>query len=273
MSLAILTTALTRLVGVEFDYRKVNTIPVFEQQNNLLLSSSHVQTKLYDPSVEVDKNFFYTMRPSVVIDYFPNKNNITSSNYSYRQFLGLYYKNIASDAAVDNQLTVAFTYANTAYQYDRQNPEILNLIAVLHRRMGDEKTAEDIYKSAISMEKNNLSVINNYIVLLEGQKRFDEALTYKNRINALDDPNPYSWLEQAYISQNQQEYSNAAKHYKKIIELAPYVHQAYLGLYHVYQSLNKPDLANKALKKGLEWTYIQKDRELFKYKLYAQNAE
>lgn len=55
MSLAILTTALSRLVNVEMDYRKMHSLPVYEKHGNVILSSSHVQSLLYDPSFIPDE--------------------------------------------------------------------------------------------------------------------------------------------------------------------------------------------------------------------------
>ncbi|MEW6982150.1 tetratricopeptide repeat protein [Colwelliaceae bacterium 6471] len=271
MSLAILTTALAKLANVEFDYREVSTIPVFEKQNNLLLSSSHVQTLLYDPTFEQEENTVYFSRPSILIDYFPDDNNHAGRIFSIASFLGMYYKNIASDALVDNDLDKAFAYANKAYEIDPDSAETVNLLAVLHRRKGDLSTAEAIYKAGLSRGHNNLALLSNYIVLLKSQQRMQEAEALSLQLDNLDDPNPYSWLEQAYLAQDKKDYAKAKHFFNKVLDRAPYVSQAYQGLYQIYLEEDKPYLAKRMLQQALEWTYEIEERKLYKYKLYSLN--
>lgn len=280
MSLAILTTALAKVVGIEFGYREVHTMPIFEQKNNLLLSSSHVQTKLFDASLSnlaksVAKNSSsqVALRSGIIVDYFPSKTNLKSRFISYAQFVAMFYRNIASDALVDNELNLAFAYAVKAYEMDKTSPQILNLLAVLHRRAGDEESAESIYQLARAYDNNSVTVLSNYIVLLEKQGRQAEASEYREQMETLEDPNPYIWLEQAYLAQNQDDHSGAISYFHKVIKLAPYVHQAYIGLYQSYMKKSKPILASKALEAGIEWAYAPKERKQFKYKLYGLRAK
>mgnify|MGYP000279785063 FL=1 len=268
MSLAILTTAVAQLTGVEFAYREVNTLPVFEKKNNLILSSSHVQTLLYDPEFTPDKKSVYFSRPGVVIDYFPNKSNHTGRKLSTAPFLAMYYKNIASDALVENDFDKAFAYASKANQLDPGNSSVINFLAVLHKRKGDLQSAEAIYKVGLALDANNLALLSNYLVLLDGQDRDEEARKLSQQLESLDDPNPYSWLEQAYLAQDKKDFSSAARYYKKVLKIAPYVNQAYQGLYQIYSAQGKNILARKMLQQALEWTYEINERKLYKYKLY-----
>ena len=271
MTLAVLSVALVKLTDVEFDFREVTTMPIFEKKNSLLLSSSHVQTRLYEPDFTQDKSNLI-FRPGIAIDYFPDKNNIKGKYFSYKQFLSLYYQNIAADAMISGDLDTAFANAYVAYSYDLQSIEALNLLAVIHRRKGDIATAEKIYVAAMQYESANLSLINNYAVLLEKEQRHSESVIIRDKLMTIDDPNPYSWLEQAYMYKKNGRYKKAIKTYNKVVELAPYVNSAYLGLYQSYVAIGSNEKAENALKKGLEWTYEKSERNNFKYKLYGLNA-
>ena len=271
MSLAIFSVALARLVGVEFDFREVTSIPIFEQKNNVLLSSSHVQTRLFDPTFVQDEDRITIVRPSIVIDYFPNNNNIRGQYLSYQQFLSLYYQNIAADALVAGNLDVAFANAYIANKYDIHSDKALNILAVVHRRKGDYVTAEKIYVAAIEHDVESISVLSNYAVLLENSNRHTEAIVIKEKMAELDDPNPYSWLEQAYIYKATGKYRLAINTYERVINMAPYVNEAYLGLYQSFIATGNPNRAKTALRAGLEWAYEPTQRSTFKYKLYGQN--
>lgn len=269
MSLAILTTAYAKILGLDFSYREVNTIPVFEKKNNLVLSSSHVQTIIYDPDFVEKSNELYFQKPGVAIDYFPNKNNRIGKAFDESTFTSMYYRNLAADALVDNDLPKAFFYAEKAYKNNTRNIEAINLLAVIHRRAGDDKSAEEIYKAGLTIEQSSIALISNYIMLLRKQNRHEEVTIYQKKLDSLDDPNPYNWLEQAYIAEQNQNKSKAIRYYKKALENAPYLNEAYIGLYHIFRERGHTLEAKNMLKKALEWTYEIDERKQYKQKLYS----
>lgn len=268
MSLAILTTAYAKLIGLDFSYRKVSTLPVFTKKDDVILSSSHVQTIIYDPNFIADKNIFYLSSPAVVIDYFPSKSHRSGRKFSLETFLALYYKNIAADALADKDLNKSFLYANKAYQLDANNIETINLLAVIHRRSGDLQTAEAIYKAGLNKGQTNIALLSNYIMLLKSQHRMDEVNILQDKLNQLDDPDPYQWLGEAYTAKNIGNIKQAEIYFKKALVKAPYLNQAYMGLYKIYLKQNKLKKAQTMLVKALEWTYELDERKLYKYKLY-----
>jgi len=269
MSLAILTTAYAKLIGIDFSYRTVHTLPIFTKKSDVILSSSHVQTIIYDDTFVPEENYYYFSTPRIVIDYFPNEDNRKGVKYSYKTFLAMYYKNIAADALVNKNLAKSFLYANTAYQYDSNNTAIINLLAVIHRRAGDIKTAELIYKEGLKIGKPDLSLLSNYIMLLKSQKRMEEVTVLQNQMNKLDDPNPYHSLGEAFIARQKGKTKQAEVYFKKALKKAPYLNQAYMGLYKIYAEQQKLDEAQAMLIKALEWTYELDERKLYKHKLYS----
>lgn len=269
MSLAILTTAYAKLLGLNFSFREVNTIPIFQKENNLILSSSHVQTIVYDANFIENSNNIYIQKPGIVIDYFPNKNNRVGKAFGESTFTSMYYRNLSADALIDNKLTEAFMLAEKAFRIDSQNIETINLLAVIHRRAGDDLGAENIYQAGLKIEENSLALISNYIMLLRKQKRFKEASAYQNQLDQLDDPNPYHWLEQAYIAEKNQQTNKAVYYYQKALVNAPYLNQAYMGLYKIFRKKGHKLKAKNMLSKALEWTYEIEQRKQYKQKLYS----
>lgn len=266
MSLAVLTGAFAELIGLEYSFRELTTLPIFDKQNNLILSSSHVQSILYDDSFSPEEGFIYISKPSIVIDYFPDNSNLKGRKISRSAFISMYYKNLAADALINNNLGEAFNLAEKSYQYDRTNIAVLNLLAVIHRRAGDNRTAENIYKAAMEVNSSHLIIMSNYVVLLNSEQRFAEADLIEQQIDLLDDPNPYQWLEQAYAANNNRK---AAIYFQKALKKAPYLHQAYRGLSNIYLAEGKKMQAKKMLNKALEWSYEAEERKLYKYKLYS----
>lgn len=266
MSLAVLTGAFARVVGIEYSYREINTLPVFDKQNNVILSSTHVQSILYDDSFLPVDGFIYISKPGIVIDYFPESENRVGRRVSDASFISMYYKNLAANALINEQLSKAFDLAEKSYQYDKSNIAVINLLGVIHRRAGDVKSAEKIYKAGIEVDSENLALMSNYMVLLKSENRFTEADTIEQALELLDDPNPYQWLEQAYSAKDNKK---AALYYHKALKKAPYLHQAYIGLYQIHLANGQLAKAEEMLNKALEWSYEANERKLYKYKLYS----
>jgi len=266
MSLAVLTGAFAELIGLDYSFRELTTLPIFDKQNNLILSSSHVQSILYDDRFLPEDDVIYFSKPSIIIDYFPDNNDLKGRRISKSAFISMYYKNLAADALINEQLGEAFYLAEKAYQYDRSNIAVINLLGVIHRRAGDNRTAENIYKAGMAVDSSHLILMSNYMVLLNSEQRFAEAKRVEKRIDLLDDPNPYQWLEQAYAAKNNRK---AALYFQKALKKAPYLHQAYMGLYQIHLAEGKNLQAKKMLNKALEWSYEIEERKLYKYKLYS----
>lgn len=269
MSLAILTTALARTVNLEVEYREVSSLPIFEKHEQAILVSSHLQSVIYDPTFVPEEDFFYFNRPSIVIDYFPATSNWVNRRLLKRSLIAQYYINIAAQHIVNDDLNSAFANAELAYQYDNSSSKTDNLLAILHRKKGDLITAEKFYLSAINKKDTNLNVLQNYAIFLNSQQRFDELKNLNQKMKKFDDPNPYVWLDQAYLAQNKNDLQGAEIYFKKVITMAPYVHQAYLGLAQVYYAKGHDNKAMTILKNGIEWAHKENDRELYQRKLYS----
>jgi tetratricopeptide (TPR) repeat protein len=268
MSLAILTTALSRLVGVEMDYRKMHSLPIYEKHGNIILSSSHVQSLLYDPSFVPDEEYFYLSRPGIVIDYFPQEGNLRSKRVDSNVFLAMYYVNKAAEYYIESALDNAFAYAQEAYRLDSESTSAMNLLALLHKKRGDEATAERLYLAALESSDVNISVMDNYVSLLKKQGKLSEARKVKQRIENIYDPNPYHWLEKAQLARQQNEYEDAERFYRKTIKLAPYVKQAYLELHEVYLLQDKKQQAITTLQQSLLWVHEPEQKRKYKRQLY-----
>ncbi|MCJ8296148.1 MAG: hypothetical protein MJK15_17225, partial [Colwellia sp.] len=159
--------------------------------------------------------------------------------------------------------------AEKAYQLDKSNIEVINFLAVIHRRAGDIVTAEKIYNIGLELDSSSLSLMSNYIMLLKKENRYDEAEMIERKLELIDDPDPYQWLEQAYTAQASKKNAQAKAFYKKALVKAPYLHQAYKGLYQIYLAEGKKSKAKEMLVKALEWTYEVGERRQYKYKLYS----
>ena len=269
LSLAILTTALAKIVDLNVGYRMVHSAPVFEKHRNIVLSSAHVQTIIFDENFVEEPGEFYIQKPGLVIDYFPSNSNISGRYISEPQFLAMYYQNMSASALLDNDLFSAYWNIKQAALLDSESENTQNTLAVIHRRIGDSQTAEKIYQQLMDRERETVSVLENYELLLRLTGRLEEAKSIEDRIAKLNDPNPYNWLEAAYIAKNEGSNDKAILYLDKVIERAPYVLEAYKLLSVIYKEQGKGRKAKATLKSSLEWAFDTDEKKQIKYKLYG----
>ncbi len=135
------------------------------------------------------------------------------------QLLALFYNNKASEAIQHNQLSLAYAYIKAALKSDLLLSSVWNNLGVLYQRQNQLDLARQVYQVAIQLDdnahssKSNLS--NVYLSLGELQKA--EAL--EREVTAYREANPYYHYSLGEQSLAIDEYSTAADHFYKAIEL------------------------------------------------------
>ncbi len=267
LSLAILTTSLAKLAGLEVEYQKVNAPPVYQRHGDLLTISSHVRTFVYQSDFESPDGSVVLRKPRMVIDYFPQRGNISGGQVTYHDFVSMYYQNLAAEAMVENENHTAYSLLKRAHTISPRNPETLNSLAVLHRRAGYENAALQIYRYAQQHSAGSVNLISNFATLLEKQGDKDGAANLRESIQHIEDDNPYQWLDigEAHLSKG--ELRLATKYFSRAVENAPYLHEGHFGLAKAYLSLGKTGHAHKALKKAYELAAFTPEQHLYQAKL------
>ncbi|PAJ76122.1 hypothetical protein CJF42_01160 [Pseudoalteromonas sp. NBT06-2] len=267
ISLAILTTAYAKLANIKFGYSEVTTAPVYLKESNFQLISNHVRTKLYDPTfVEYDK-MVYFYKPGIIVDYFPSRNNWSSGIASYNQFISMYYRNLAAKALLKNQFNKAGWLVIESLKFAPQSLSAINLLAVIYRNLNRYDLSEEVYLQGLKFSKDNLNLLTNYRLLLLKKNKFLEAELIQEKIDSAKDPSPFRWLTLADENYNNQQYYQAIKYYKKVIEIAPYLHHGYAGTAKALHKLRKNSASKKFMEIALEKTHEAKQEKLYKAKL------
>ena len=99
-----------------------------------------------------------------------------------------------------NNIVLTIMAVHNNVLLDENNVSSINLLALLHKKKGDEESAERLYVAAMASSDVNISVLDNYVNLLIKQGKLTEAQDIKSRIENIYDPNPYHWLEKAQLA-------------------------------------------------------------------------
>ena len=278
LSLVILTTALAKLANVEIGYQLMDSSPVFQLQDTVVFKGTHVSSMLYDPNwgdenaeSDTDSNELMRIsrRPGIRIDYFSTGTERFIRNITERDYIAMYYRNLAAEAIAKEDYINAYWFTLASMEYEPDSSHAFNTMAVIHRRVGDVAKAEAIFQYGIENLDDKLSLLKNYRILLNEQQRFAEAEEIGREIEWLDDPSPFHWFHAARDSYDDGHYHEAIGFYKKVIDIAPYLHEAYLGLAQSYYQLGQLKAAEKQMQLALEGAHKQSTKSLYQAKLMS----
>ena len=269
LSLAILTTALARLADVEVGYELTDSFPVFESTGNLIKRGLHVRTILYDPTWVAKKGFLVFSRPGIRVDYFPSDSDRFIGNTNESAYFAMYFRNIAADAIQDQDLSKAYWFLLESLELSPNNPDSLNMLAIVFDRAGDTGKSEEIYRFGIQNSTRQVSLLRNYGIFLRRQGRPTEAEILDTKLAELDDPNPFDWIAAGQEAYNDGDFRRAKRFFKKSTKLAPYLHEGYFGLAKTHFRIGNLKTAEQALEQALSYANRSSTRSLYEAKLAA----
>ncbi|MEP4485369.1 MAG: hypothetical protein ABJ013_07060 [Halioglobus sp.] len=263
MSMAVLTTALSQVAGVEVGYQLVDSIPVYELDDNLAFKGQHVRSYLYDPNYAPDNAFMIIRRPGIIVDYFPSGREHFIGNVSEDEYVAMFYRNKAAGAMSDGDLNEAYWMTQESFLYAPDHPDGINMMAVLHRRAGDEGRAERLYQYGIGITEQKVTLLKNYRNMLRSQGREAEAQAIEETLYTMEDPSPFNWLSLAQEAYSEQNYALSLQMYDKALEVAPYLKDAHMGKVRSQVKLGQIDEAADSLDTLTEYVYEPEEKSMY----------
>jgi tetratricopeptide (TPR) repeat protein len=273
LSLAILTTAIARVAGVEVGYQLADDEPVFEWNGSLVKKGVHVRTRLYEPEPDPGDGGLLFSRSALTIDYFPTRGSRFIRNLTEDGYVAMYYGNIAVEAIERGDFRTGYWYALESLTLAPDSSEGLNTLAVVYARAGDERKAEQIYLYGIEHAEEKLSLLKNYRALLLRAGRHDEARAIEAQLARMDDPSPMHWIQLARSAYDDGEYELAVRYFRRVVDLAPYMHEGYFGMARAYYMAGQLERAEAALRDALELAEAPRARSLYQAKLAVLGRE
>lgn len=269
MTLALLTSALARLAGIEVGYQLVYQEPLIDYSNSIFITSSHIRTYLYQAADQPKAGEWIVRRAALVIDYFPDSGQLKGATISQQRFYAMLYNNLAADALLQGNTDQAFHLSQTALQKDNSYSPAVNMIALMYHRKGAIAEARLWFNYGMQLTDNQITLLTNYRDL--AKKINDQPLLEKINQQLLnnEDDNPYAWLALAIDAERNQQMEQAKRYYKKLLEKAPYLHNANLALIRLYLQEQNFSAAQGLIEQAMRYAYEPKRMEFYQTKLSA----
>jgi Tfp pilus assembly protein PilF len=269
MALALLTYSVAKELNVYPVFQVVHAAPILTNiTSDILVTSDHVRTILYD---EKPSGHFFSGGIATVIDYFPDRFDRTGAIVAEPEFLAMFYRNLAADAMLAKQYEFTFMLLEQGLMLAPDHDALINMMAITHRRLGDEQTAEKLYLYALNIKPNSLQVLSNYRLLLELQNRKAEAKKIDQYLLSIESSNPYSYYSLGIEALEFEDYKTTVTFLEKFIDNAPYFHPAYFALARAQLGLGNTEKAQRILKKAIELTDMPDSKKHYLAKLNMLN--
>jgi len=269
MALALLTYSIAKELDIYPVFQVVYASPVLTNiSSDLLVTSDHVRTFLYD---EKPSGHFLSGSTSTVIDYFPDRFDRTGAIVSQNEFLAMFYRNLAADALLLEDYEHAFVLLKQGFTLAPEYEPLINMMAIVHRRLGDDVTAEKLYRYGLKIEPSSLTILSNYRLLLELQDRKQEAAQVDQQLIAIESSNPYRYYSLGIEALEFKDYDKTVIFLEKFIKSAPYFHQAYFALAKAELGLGNTKKAQRILKQAVELTDVPENKRYYLAKLNSLN--
>lgn len=269
MTLALLTSALAQLAGIETGYRVIYQEPMIDYDQNIFISSNHIRTYLYKTNPAPEQGMLLLQRAALVIDYFPEKGNLAGAEISAERFYAMLYNNLAADALLSGNTDNAFHLSQKALSYDASFTPSINMIALMYHRKGALAEAAAWFDYGMQQRDSKITLLTNYRDF--ALKTHDHQLLEKinQQLTSNDDDNPYAWLALAIDAERSQQPQHAQLYYKKLLEKAPYLHNANLALVRLYLKENNVEAAQELIEQAMSYAYDPQRLQLYQTKLTA----
>lgn len=272
LSLANLTKAIAKLANVDIAFHLMDNDPVFDFQNSLLTRTNHIRAVLkgnIDPFISEDSFSQFSTITHLRIDYFPTKQLRYLDGMSNAMQTSLYFSNLAVEYITSERYPEAYAHAKAALKIAPSNSSALNTMGIIHARLGDQKTAEDIYLYGGQHLREKMTFHKNLTMLLESQGRHDEAQLLYEKTLTDNNIDPWHWIRLGLREHQQTNYTQAIKYFNQALTIVPYSDKIHFYKARTYFAKGEKKQAENHLKQAIQHAEKSSSRANYKEKLYA----
>jgi len=212
LSLAGLTVALGRALGLKAAFQEVELPPLWTRRSDMVVQSRHVNA-VFDlgvagkPVVDFNRE---ELRPA-----YPRR--LISDQRAFAH----YHNNRAAEALLGADLPAARRWLALALQADPGLAAAWVNLGLLYRREGLPALAEASYLRALALAPGDLAAMSNLVVLHRAQGRPDLARWFEQRSAAARLDNPYYRYALAEDAYGRGDYGLAARQLRAAIRRNP----------------------------------------------------
>jgi Flp pilus assembly protein TadD len=272
LSLAIMTGAFAKAMGLNVAYQRVLMEEHWNQLRDLIFISDHVNIVLDASTARA--RFVPDEARRYTIDFFPpdEQRRRSAETLSENTVIAMYLNNRAAEELAEGRVDAAYWWAREAILRDANLLAAYNTLGVIYRRNGALAEAEQVFKTILARERNNEVALSNLAIVLRAQGRVIDADAIAERLQRSQPHPPYYFYDRGQIALRAGEYETAKQWFAREVARADYNPTFHFALAVAYFHLGESDKTNFHLRKARDASTTQSDRSLYAGKLQALAA-
>jgi len=192
LSLTVLTYAVARAIGMPAQMQEVQAPAVFDRRGQLDAVNQHVNVLFLRAHRDLQEE---STGRDVVVDFEPEfATGRRGTALTESGIVARYYNNIAVEHLAAGRQALAYAHFKAALQAQPDYIAPYGNLAVLYRRIGRDKEAEQLLRTAVSMREGSDVALYELHQLLQDQGRAAEAAHYARLLESRRAADPYYWI-------------------------------------------------------------------------------
>lgn len=266
LSLAIMTAALAREIGLSIQYREVLTDELWMQDRDFLVAAGHVNLTL--GRRDMQRKVIGGGNTELIVDFLPRQllTGQRARVVSEERIVSMYFNNRAAELIVNHEWDAAYWHARDAITADPSYAAPWNALGVIYQRRGDNALAEAAFRKTLSFEPDNTRALANLAALLEQEGRQAEARTMNETLARVQPVAPFKHFRDAKAALARGEYSQARDGFNEALRQNGQYSEIHLGLAAAYLGMGDVDRARQQLEQALEKSTNNRDQQRYAIK-------
>lgn len=267
LSLAILTGALARELGLEVRYQAITLDDSWGREGNLLMSVGHV-------NVSVGRDVGMARSAAFSPDWWtvdflpePQRRNQRTVPIEEARVVAMYLNNKAAEALAGGHTSEAYAWVRAAITADPAYDDAYNTLGVVYQRHGLPLAAERALRHTLARAPEHPHALGNLIPVLRQLGRPDEADATSVRLAALRTRTPFAAFDRGRQAMAQGDYRLAKAQFERALGGSLGYHEFHFWLALAHLNLGETEPAITHLRQAEENSSTGRQRALYAAKL------
>jgi len=266
LSLAIMTAAFAKEMGIPVRYQTVLVEDAWSRSGDLYFSSSHVNLTL--EGSQFNRVLDYA-DAATTVDFLPpgDTRGRRVRVIGEDTIVAMFMNNRAAEWLSRGRLDDAYAWARQAIEADPKFLASYNTLGVIYRHHHDLQYAETTLRYILDLEAGNTEVMSNLALVLSDEGRRSEAESLMARVKELQPYPPFYFFNLGMAAMQQGEYKQARDFFARELDRDAYYHEFHFWIAAAYLGLGDIAQAKSHLTIALENSATRKDHALYAAKL------
>lgn len=266
LSLAIMTAAFAKEVGLTVRYQRILIDDAWSRSGDMYFSSSHVNLTL--GTIQRNRTIDDSNAP-MTIDFVP-QDEIRGRRLRVigeETIVAMYMNNRAAESLARGQVDDAYWWAREAIDQDPRFLAAYNTLGVIYRHHGNLKESEQVLAHVLEVEPANTDVMSNLALVFNDEGRVAESESLTRKLHELQPYPPFYFFNLGMAAMRERKFSEAKDLFTKELDRDAYYHEFHFWLAAAYVGLGDVKLAREHLEIAVENSATRKDHDLYAAKL------